>query len=225
MVMVSSSGPPSARGRTTSVSSIRTPPLPGRWTPGPTVTGTRLSSLPMSDGPRRGASRISSPMPWPTGRGEASVWPAASRTCRATRSGTHCSTPGPSASRPARCAALSVPAGTLLVLAGYFLGNWWQFAGAVVLSAGMWLVGLISWCELRPRTADRATARLLAASSAVLALTMLLALWWALGRAAGLPHPTLTWMAATHGLGNALGFALCAVLAWRRITNTVETHR
>ena len=128
-------------------------------------------------------------------------------------------------SRPARCAALSVPAGTLLVLAGYFLGNWWQFAGAVVLSAGMWLVGLISWCELRPRTADRATARLLAASSAVLALTMLLALWWALGRAAGLPHPTLTWMAATHGLGNALGFALCAVLAWRRITNTVDTHR
>ncbi|ARF81011.1 YndJ family protein [Kitasatospora aureofaciens] len=128
-------------------------------------------------------------------------------------------------SRPARCAALSVPAGTLLVLAGYFLGDWWQFAGAVVLSAGMWLVGLISWRELRPRTADRATARLLAASSAVLALTMLLALWWALGRAAGLPHPTLTWMAATHGLGNALGFALCAVLAWRRITTTVETHR
>ncbi|MER7846399.1 YndJ family protein [Kitasatospora sp. NPDC096077] len=124
----------------------------------------------------------------------------------------------------ARCAALSVPAGTLLVLAGYFLGNWWQFAGAVVLSTGMWLVGLISWRELRPRTADRTTARLLAASSAVLALTMLLALWWALGRAAGLPHPTLTWMAATHGLGNALGFALCALLAWRRIT-TPEVSR
>ncbi|MFF4383254.1 YndJ family protein [Kitasatospora sp. NPDC001547] len=117
----------------------------------------------------------------------------------------------------ARCAALSVPAGTLLVLAGYFLGNWWQFAGAAVLSAGMWLVGLVTWRELRPRGDDRATARLLAVSSAVLALTMVLALWWALGRAAGLPHPTLTWMAATHGVGNALGFALCALLAWRRI--------
>ncbi|MFJ9776207.1 YndJ family protein [Kitasatospora sp. NPDC101157] len=133
-------------------------------------------------------------------------------------------------SRPARCAALSVPAGTLLVLAGYFLGNWWQFAGAIVLSTGMWLVGLISWRQLRPRAADRATARLLAASSAVLALTMLLALWWALGRAAGLPHPTLGWMAATHGLGNALGFALCALLAWRRIgdvnhLNGTETPR
>lgn len=117
----------------------------------------------------------------------------------------------------ARCAALSVPAGTLLVLAGYFLGNWWQFAGAAVLSTGMWLVGLVTWRDLRPRGGDRATARLLAVSSAVLALTMVLALGWALGRAAGLPHPTLTWMAATHGVGNALGFALCALLAWRRI--------
>ncbi|MFJ6616849.1 YndJ family protein [Kitasatospora sp. NPDC091335] len=132
--------------------------------------------------------------------------------CRAARPG----------SGAARCAALSVPAGTLLVLAGYFLGNWWQFAGAAVLTTGMWLVGLVTWRELRPRgsgpgTGDPVTARLLAVSSAVLALTMLLALWWALGRAAGLPHPTLTWMAATHGVGNALGFALCALLAWRRL--------
>ena len=49
---------------------------------------------------------------------------------------------------------------------------------------------------------------------------MLLALSWALGEATGLPHPTLTWMAATHGLGNALGFALCSVLAWRRLKET-----
>ncbi|MFF7989553.1 YndJ family protein [Kitasatospora xanthocidica] len=123
---------------------------------------------------------------------------------------------GPAATA-ARCAALSVPAGTLLVLAGYFLGNWWQFAGALVLTTGMWLVGLVTWRELRPR-GDAVTARLLALSSAVLALTMVLALWWALGRAAGLPHPTLGWMAATHGVGNALGFALCALLAWRRLT-------
>ncbi|MEU9047201.1 MULTISPECIES: YndJ family protein [unclassified Kitasatospora] len=127
-------------------------------------------------------------------------------------------------STAARCAALSVPAGTLLVLAGYFLGDWWQFAGALVLTTGMWLVGLVTWRELRPRGGDAATARLFALSSAVLALTMVLALWWALGRAAGLPHPTLTWMAATHGVGNALGFALCALLAWRRL-NTPEAHR
>jgi hypothetical protein len=31
-------------------------------------------------------------------------------------------------------------------------------------------------------------------------------------------------MAATHGLGNALGFALCSVLAWRRIHDTRRTE-
>ncbi len=85
----------------------------------------------------------------------------------------------------------------------------------------MWLVGLITWRDLRTRAADRVTAALLAVSATVLAATMLLALWWAFGEASGLPHPTLTWMAATHGLGNALGFALCSLLAWRRLK---ETH-
>ncbi|MGK4580029.1 YndJ family protein [Kitasatospora sp. HPMI-4] len=117
----------------------------------------------------------------------------------------------------ARAAALSVPVGTLLVLAGYFIDDWAQLLGAAVLTAGMWLVGLLTWRDLRTRTKDRLTGRLLAVSSAVLLATMLLALWWALGRAVGFPHPTLTWMAATHGLGNALGFALCALLAWRRL--------
>ncbi|MGW4893248.1 YndJ family protein [Kitasatospora sp. NPDC004240] len=117
----------------------------------------------------------------------------------------------------ARWAALSVPCGTLLVLAGYFTGDWVELAGAVVLTAGMWLVGLLGWRDLRTRTPDRGTATLLAVSSAVLAATMLLALWWALGEASGIPHPTLSWMAATHGVGNALGFALCSLLAWRRL--------
>ncbi|MEU6232892.1 YndJ family protein [Kitasatospora sp. NPDC047058] len=116
----------------------------------------------------------------------------------------------------ARFAALSVPLGTLLVLAGYFIDDWAELAGAVVLTTGMWLTGLLTWRDLRTRT-DRTTAALLGTASAVLAATMLLALWWALGEASGLPHPTLTWMAATHGVGNALGFALCSLLAWRRL--------
>ncbi|MEV0598361.1 YndJ family protein [Streptomyces sp. NPDC050315] len=122
----------------------------------------------------------------------------------------------------ARYAALSVPAGTLLVLAGYFTGEWVEFAGAAVLSCGMWLVALVTWRELRTAAADRTTRALLAASAAVLVATMLLALSWALGEASGLPHPTLTWMAATHGVGNALGFALCALLAWHRLPASVH---
>ncbi|MFI1223702.1 MULTISPECIES: YndJ family protein [unclassified Streptomyces] len=116
-----------------------------------------------------------------------------------------------------RFAALSVPLGTLLVLAGYFVGDWAELVGAVVLTAGMWTVGLLTWRLGHADGRDRTTRLLLLVSAAVLVATMLLALSWALGEATGLPHPTLTWMAATHGLGNALGFALCSLLAWRRL--------
>lgn len=116
-----------------------------------------------------------------------------------------------------RFAALSVPSGTLLVLLGYFTGEGTELAGAVVLTAGMWTVALLTWRTARAPGRDRTTGVLLAVSAAVLVATMVLALSWALGEATGLPHPTLTWMAATHGLGNALGFALCALLARRRL--------
>ncbi|MFH7598646.1 YndJ family protein [Streptomyces racemochromogenes] len=117
----------------------------------------------------------------------------------------------------ARWAAYSVPGGTLLVLAGYFVDDWAELLGAVVLTAGMWTVALVTWRELRAAAPDRTSGALLASSAAVLVATMLLALWWAAGEATGIVHPTLTWMAATHGLGNALGFALCSLLAWRRL--------
>ncbi|MFC4612769.1 YndJ family protein [Streptomyces maoxianensis] len=135
-----------------------------------------------------------------------------------------------SAGPTGRFAALSVPLGTLVVLAGYFLDDWAELLGALVLTAGMWAVALLTWRDIRtggrgrltrnPLTRDRFTRGLLAVSAAVLVVTMLLALSWALGEATGLPHPTLTWMAATHGLGNALGFALCSVLARQRLKET-----
>ncbi|MFD3652802.1 YndJ family protein [Streptomyces sp. NPDC058620] len=116
-----------------------------------------------------------------------------------------------------RFAALSVPLGTLLVLIGYFIGDWAELAGAVVLTAGMWAVALLTLRTVRTGGPDRTTRVLLLTSAAVLVASMVLALSWALGEATGIAHPTLTWMAATHGLGNALGFALCSVLAWRRL--------
>ncbi|WP_432075320.1 YndJ family protein [Streptomyces wuyuanensis] len=119
-----------------------------------------------------------------------------------------------------RFAAVSVPAGTLLVLAGYFTGDWAELAGAVVLTAGMWAVALLTWRDVRTGRAERLIRKLFGVSAAVLVATMLLALSWALGEATGLPHPGVTWMAATHGLGNALGFALCSLLAWLRLEET-----
>jgi len=114
----------------------------------------------------------------------------------------------------ARAAAWSVPVGTLVVLIGYFTGQWVEFAGAVVLTCGMWLVGWVTFADVRPGGMARG---LLLVSAGVLAATMVLALWWALGEASGVVHPSLGWMAATHGTGNAFGFGLCGMLAWRMV--------
>ncbi|GHD63103.1 YndJ family protein [Streptomyces goshikiensis] len=134
------------------------------------------------------------------------------------RAGATAPATAPGSATLSRWAAYSVPGGTLLVLLGYFVDDWAELAGAVVLTTGMWAVALLTWRDIRPGARDRTTGALLGTSAAVLVATMLLALWWAAGEATGITHPTLTWMAATHGLGNALGFALCSVLAWRRLT-------
>lgn len=118
--------------------------------------------------------------------------------------------------RWAAIGALTVPVGTLIVLLGFFLGDGVGLVGATVLTGGMWLVGGLAW-RARSSAPDRATRVLLATSSAVLLVTMALALDWALGRAFGVPKLSLTWMAATHGVLNAVGFGFCAVLAWNRM--------
>jgi hypothetical protein len=119
--------------------------------------------------------------------------------------------------RPARFAAAGVPAGLGLVFVGFFTTAWVGVAGTAVLTAGLWLT---AWTTLhRVRGArDRLTRTLLVITAVVPLATMLLALDWALGQATDLPHPSLTWMAATHGVANLLGFAVCGLLAWRRAT-------
>jgi hypothetical protein len=128
------------------------------------------------------------------------------------------------ATTAATTAALCIPIGTATVLVGFFTSLWIQFAGAAVLTTGMWLVGWLTWRDLAPTTSDPVARLLLRTGAATLALTMLLALDWSLGRAANLPHFSLAVMAATHGLANALGFALCTVVARHRLQRSHTTR-
>ncbi|GAB2674775.1 YndJ family protein [Thalassiella azotivora] len=114
--------------------------------------------------------------------------------------------------------ALAVPVGTFVVLVGYFIGEPVELAGTVVLTAGMWVVGLLVWRDVRPEARDGVTRVLLGTGAVTLAATMVLALSWAAGHVwDAVPHLSLTWMAATHGVANALGFAVCTLLGWRRL--------
>lgn len=118
---------------------------------------------------------------------------------------------GTGPSTAARVGATGVPLGTGLVLVGYFVGNVAELVGALVLTGALWCT---AWAVLGIPV-RRAARALLVAGSVAVATSMLLAVWWAVGEATGAPHPSIAQMAATHGIANALGFALCTMLGLR----------
>jgi uncharacterized protein (UPF0548 family) len=108
-----------------------------------------------------------------------------------------------------RTAATAAPAGVLLVLAGYVVSDEAELAGATVLTLGLWCAAIAA---VRLPGPGRPLLRV---GALTIGASMLLALWWALGEVTGLAHPSLSWMAATHGVANALGFVLCTLAALR----------
>src|SRR5207302_2938912 len=96
---VSGRQPPSS---TTTVSSIRTPPCPGRYTPGSTVTTWPEASVSVDADDTRGASWISRPTPWPVPCTNESAHPAPAITVRQASSTVLPATPAATAATPAR---------------------------------------------------------------------------------------------------------------------------
>lgn len=116
--------------------------------------------------------------------------------------------------------ALTVPAGIVVVLAGYFINDSVELLGTGVLAAGMTLIAWIVWRDVRPRSAAATTRTLFGVSSGVVIVSMVLALSWAAGHVwDAVPHLSLNAMAATHGVLNAVGFAGCGLFAWRRFAS------
>src|ERR1700722_1573166 len=90
---------------TTRVSSMLTPPVPGRYTPGSTVTTVPAARIAVDPGPTDGPSWMSSPTPWPVPCSNRSAQPDAAITSRHTWSTEPAVAPGTTAATPARCEA------------------------------------------------------------------------------------------------------------------------
>jgi len=112
-----------------------------------------------------------------------------------------------------RFVAVGVIAGPPLVAAGFVLSPALKFFSALVLAASLCALALIMFAIV-PAFRYRPAQVLLAISAASVVAGMLLALVYAVGEFRGHLLISIPWMAATHGILNGLGFALCGLLGW-----------
>ena len=117
-------------------------------------------------------------------------------------------------------AALTAAAATVvappIVAVGFTFVGLLQIFGAVLLTAGLWALAFVTLRRIAPSLSGAAKVLLVVSSLAVL-LPMLLAVQWAAGNNLGTPALSIPAMAQTHGVANAVGFALLGVLGWRAI--------
>lgn len=120
------------------------------------------------------------------------------------------------ASRARRAAVTGVAAGTPLLAAGITLAPWLELLGALVLA------GALGWLAVRMlallRSPSPPGGLLLGISAVSVLLSMALAVAYAWGQVAT-PLVSLGTMARFHGTANALGFSLCGLLGWTRLTS------
>lgn len=113
-------------------------------------------------------------------------------------------------------------AGTLLTIAappivaiGFTTGSAVaQVAGAVLLTAGVWIVAGLTAAVVAPRTAGAGARALLIVSAASVVVPMVLAVFWAAGQHYDVPALDVPAMARVHGTLNAFGFSLAGLLGW-----------
>lgn len=102
-----------------------------------------------------------------------------------------------------------------LVGATFSAGPRVQLLGVVPLTVSLVTLAVLTLSRVDLVPPERGARWFLRASSLSVVAPMLLALDWTLGLASGVPHLSLEQMEATHGVLNAVGYALCGVIAWR----------
>lgn len=109
---------------------------------------------------------------------------------------------------------VGVIAGTPLVAAGITLSPALGLAGTVVISLGLFLLGVIVIGWVVPKLKQRSVQALLIISSLSPFVSMTLAAVYAYSIVARKLIIDIPQMAQLHGLINAFGFTLCGLLAW-----------
>lgn len=117
-------------------------------------------------------------------------------------------------SRLAAGAAALTVAAPPIIATGFARIGMLQILGAAMITAGLWLLAWLTIRHIAP-TAGRLPATLLTVSSLAVLVPMLLAVQWAVGANLGTPALSIPAMTRTHGLVNALAFALPATIGWR----------
>lgn len=121
---------------------------------------------------------------------------------------------GTVAPRLTRASTWMIVGGPLLIATGFSAVAPLLLVGAVVLTAGLYL---LSWLLLRhARPVDRLARGLLVLAAVAVIAPMVLAVQWAAGNVLGTPALSVPDMARTHGVVNAFGFAIPGLLGWLR---------
>jgi hypothetical protein len=123
--------------------------------------------------------------------------------------------PAQRAARPAfRLVAGGVIAGPPLLAAGIMFAPALETVAAVLLAGSLVGLAAITALAVVPRVRPRLAQGLLLLSAAASAGAMLLAMLYGLGALSGVRLLSIPQMVQVHGWTNALGFALCGLLAW-----------
>jgi hypothetical protein len=116
-------------------------------------------------------------------------------------------------------AVTGVAAGTPLVAAGTTFTPWLELVGALVLAGSLGALAVAVLRRVRP--ADPVARVLVRVSAASVLFSLALAVAYAWGQAVT-PVVSLATMAHTHGVANALGFGLCGLAGWARISRGAD---
>ena len=121
-------------------------------------------------------------------------------------------------------AAVGIIAGTPIVATGITLSPSVALVGAIVISLGLVMLAIVTFVWVIRSLRSLPAQLLLGVSAVSSAFGMVLACLYAYSLVTKTPIIDIPRMAMTHGVVNALGFALCGLLAWSLVPRELSDN-